>query len=248
MSKIGNIIQRVQSLYSKGVESDDSRLMRRHIYDKMLSVRSLLIFNKVNKKQFLSKFMYTYLPCVQLKLVEGNDCPCIPAPGCRILRTVHKLPRPINSKTGYILDSVMSINGAIIFHEVTHKSKLWREHDKYTSAKPDFFIKDDYLYITSTRKLKAISILGLFVDPIEAENFPSFCNKEVDNICPSNPMDIEFPIDEEMVDALIEVVLSELTAGFRLGNEDYRNNSRDDNDEQPQQKQSQQKQSRQPRE
>ena len=44
---VGDLIQRVQSLYSKGVESDDSRLTRRHIYNKLLSVRSTLIFNKV---------------------------------------------------------------------------------------------------------------------------------------------------------------------------------------------------------
>ena len=116
--KIGNIIQRVQSLYSKGVESQSTRLMRRHIYDKMLSSRALLIFNKVNKRQFLSKWNFSMLPCVELISVSENDCPCVPAPGCRILRTKYKLPKPINSINGYLLDSVMSVNGAIIFHNM----------------------------------------------------------------------------------------------------------------------------------
>ena len=34
--KIKEIIQRVQSLYSKGVQSDDTRLSDRHIYNKMV--------------------------------------------------------------------------------------------------------------------------------------------------------------------------------------------------------------------
>ena len=227
MSTVGNIIQRVQSLYSKGVESDDSRLMRRHVYDKMLSSRALLVFHKVNKKQFLSKWNYNMLPCVELIKVDENDCPCIPAPGCQILRSKHKLPKPVNSIGGYMLDSVMSTNGAILFHEATYKSKLWRSGDKYTAAKPDYFIKDDYLYITSTRKLKSITVIGLFADPLEAEAYPSFCDGITSDDCPVSPVDIEFPIDEELIDALVELTVKELSVGFRPGHEDRRNDSID---------------------
>jgi hypothetical protein len=232
---IGSIIQRVQSLYSKGAQSSDSRLMSRQIYNKMLSTRSLLIFNKINKRQFMSKWNYNILPCVELIEVTGNECPCIPAPGCRILRSKHKLPKPLNSINGYILDSVMSINGAIIFHEVTYIQKNWRTADKYTSAKPDYFIKDDYLYITSTRKLKAVTVIGLFADPLEAEPYPSFCDKdtEEDTSCPANPKETEFPIDEEMVDTLVEMTVRELSVGFALGDEDVRNDSRDKGGEAP---------------
>ena len=48
--KIGEIIQRIQSLYSKGVESDDTRLMSRHIYNKLLTVRARLISQDAKKK------------------------------------------------------------------------------------------------------------------------------------------------------------------------------------------------------
>lgn len=226
---IGEIIQRVQSLYSKGVESDDSRLMRRHIYNKMLSTRGLLIFNKINKRQFISKWNYTMLPCVALIAVKENECPCIPAPGCTILRSKEKLPKPANSINGYIIDSVMSVDGSIVFHEVTYLRKNWRVDDKYTSAKPDYFIKDDYLYITSTRKLKAVTVIGLFIDPVEAENYPSYCDDMTDEPadCSPSPMDLEFPIDEEMIDALVELTVAELSVGFALGNEDRKNDSVD---------------------
>ena len=226
---IGEIIQRVQSLYSKGVESDDSRLMRRHIYNKMLSTRSLLIFNKINKRQFMSKWNYTILPCVALVIVPENECPCIVAPGCKILRSKEKLPKPANSINGYILDAVMSVDGSIVFHEVTYLRKNWRVDDKYTSAKPDYFIKDDYLYITSTRKLKAVTVIGLFADPIEAENYPSYCDEgsTEPTPCVAHPMDVEFPIDEEMIDALVELTVTELSVGFALGSEDRRNDGID---------------------
>ena len=38
-----DIIQRVLSLYNKGLQSDDNRLKPRHIYNKLITVRSLLL-------------------------------------------------------------------------------------------------------------------------------------------------------------------------------------------------------------
>jgi hypothetical protein len=210
----------------------------------MLSTRSLLLYNKVNKRQFLSKWNYNLLTCVELIKVTGNDCPCTPISGCDVLRTKFKLPKPINSINGYILDSVMSVDGNILFSEVTYKRKLWRKGDKYTSTKPDFFILDDYIYITSTRTLKAISIMGLFADPIEAATHPGTCDTS-ETTCPIYPMELEFPLETELVDALVKLTLEELVIGFPLGDEDRRNDSVD-KIETPQSSR-QQRQQRQPR-
>ena len=227
MATVGNIIQRVQSLYSKGAQSNSTRLMSRQIYDKMLSTRSLLLYNKINKKQFMSKWNYTILPCVELISVPEADCPCVAPPGCVILRTKYKLPKPIHSSSGYIIDGVTSVDGRILFTGVTYKSRLWKKGDKYTSTKPNWFIKDDYLYITVTKKLKAILIMGLFVDPVEAMAYPSKCNTTEETVCPTNPKETDFPIDEELIDALVKMTLEEIVVGFPLGDEDRRNDSQD---------------------
>jgi hypothetical protein len=227
MATVGNIIQRVQSLYSKGAQSNSSRLMSRHIYDKMMSTRALLFYNKINKRQFMSKWNYDILPCVELIAVSENDCPCLPIPGCDILRTKNKLPKPMNSINGYVIDSVLSVNGQVIFNEVTYKSKIWRGSDKYTSAKPDWFIKDDYIYITTTRKLKAITVMGLFADPIAAANYPTKCGVGDEPACPIHPKEMDFPLDDEMVDALVQLTVQELSVGFAPGYEDRRNDSAD---------------------
>ena len=224
---VGEIVQRVQSLYSKGVKSDDSRLMSRHIYSKMLSVRSLLIFNKINKRQFLSLWNYTTIPCVKMIRVDQTECPCLVAPGCQILRSETKLPKPSNSINRYLIDSVTSVDGSVIFAEVSYLRKNWRAFDKYTSKKPDFFIKDEYLYISVTRKLKAVTVIGVFADPIEAESYPSYCGEGDGATCPAHPMEMEFSIDEEMVDALVELTVQEISAGFAIGNEDVNNDGRD---------------------
>ena len=55
----GEIIQRVQSMYSKGVESDDSRLRARHIYNKLLTTTAKLYQQQKNKKQRIKRIINT---------------------------------------------------------------------------------------------------------------------------------------------------------------------------------------------
>jgi hypothetical protein len=212
---VENILQRIFSLYSSGVEDKSERLMPRHIYNKMLSVRSKLIFQKINKKQFISNWSYDYLPCVALEEVSQSNCPCLIPKGCSILRSVEKLPKPVNSISGYMIQSVTSVDGSIIFGEATQTSKNWKKFDKYTSNKPDYFIQDEYLYITVTRKLKAVTVTGIFNDPIEAAQYPSFCDGigEQDS-CSDNPLAVEFSIDEDLIDTLVQMTLEELAPGF----------------------------------
>ena len=226
--QVGTLIQRVQSLYSKGAQSDDSRLTRRHIYNKLLTVRSTLVFNKLNKRQYISQWNFQTLPCVELILVEGNDCPCFVPIGCQILRSKEKLPKPINSLSNHHLQSVTSIDGSIIFSETSWRGKNWSVDDKYTGATPDYFIKDNYIYITVTRKLKAITIIGLFNDPVEVDNMPMACDDEtVSPICSNSPMDVEFNIDEDLIDTLIELAVRELVLLFTQMTEDVVNDSID---------------------
>lgn len=226
MALIGELLQRVQSLYSKGVESDDSRLTRRHIYSKLLSSKGRLMFQKFNKKQFISRWNFDYLPCVEMKLVEGHECPCVPPVGCEILRSVHKLPKPMSSISKHIIDSVTSIEGSVVFYETTFKAKKWRNGDKYTSKRPDYFIHNGYLYITVTRKLKAVSVSLLANDPLDILDFPSMCD-EVDTDCNTSIMDVEFNIDEDLIDTLIEMASQELIGVFNQSREDLSNDSKD---------------------
>ena len=89
---IKEVIQRVQSLYSKGVESDDTRLSSRHIYNKLLTVRAKLFQEKINKKQFISPYSYSEFNCIELIKVPVHECPCVPPLGCCTLRSKYKFP------------------------------------------------------------------------------------------------------------------------------------------------------------
>lgn len=233
---IKEILQRVQSLYSKGVQSDDSRLSARHIYSKVLTSRARLITQRMDKRQPISQWVYQTLDCVELVKAEPYECPCLPSVGCTILRTKLELPNPLTGiLNGHMIQSVTSAEGSVTFSETTWKDKKYSVGAKYTSTKPDFYIRNNYLYITTKDSPKIISITGLFDDPLEAKNFPGVCGsvpcKEStpEDNCPecASPLDMELPIEKTMVETLVEMAANELIGVFKQNQEDITNNSVD---------------------
>jgi hypothetical protein len=233
---IQEIIQRIQSLYSKGVQSDDTRLAARQIYSKVLSARARLITQKLDKRQKVSQWVYQTLNCVELIKALPYECPCLPPVGCTILRTKLELPKPLMGiLNGHTIESVTSAEGSIVFSETTWKDKKYSVGSKYTSAKPDFYIRNNYLYVTTKKSPKIISITGVFEDPLEAASFLGICGAEEceggtpsDN-CPecASPLDLELPIEKAMVETLIEMAAKELISLFNQSQEDITNNSTD---------------------
>lgn len=226
--QLREIIQRVQSLYSKGVQTDDTRLTPRHIYSKLLTVRILLIFQKINKKQQLSDWSFQTLPCVEMITAPAHECPCLPSVGCKILRSKHPLPKPIEGINGHLIRSVNSIDGSILYDEISWNAYKNKKGSKYTSQKPDFFIRNDHIYITHRRGPKVLSITGIFEDPVEAETYPSFCKEVIVDPC-RDIQDMEFPIDGNLIEGLLTLTNEELLRVFKGLSQDRRNNSRDDN-------------------
>ena len=222
---IKEAIQRVQSLYSKGVQSDDSRLSARHIYSKLKSSRARLIKQKLDKNQIISDWNTQILPCVELELAPQHECPCLPPLGCNILKSKYPLPQPINSRNRQLIIYVTSIDGSIIYAETTWTEKKYKKANKYTAHKLDYYIKNDYLYLTHKGGPSVVTVAGVFEDPFAAEGFKSYC-PDIEDDC-LDPLDTDFPIDEDQVDTLIEMAAKELIVLFSQNKEDLTNDSKD---------------------
>lgn len=224
--KIGELIQRVQSLYSKGVQSDDTRLSNRHIYNKLLTVRSLLVSQKVNKKQRVSSWLLQTMPCVEIVKVPKHQCPCLPPVGCDIYRSKFKLPKPVSGLNGHMIQQVTTIDRSTKIDEVAMSSINYRGGNKYTAKKMNFFIDNGFLYLTLPTKIKAVSVTGLFEDPFEVSNFKGLCDSDTNADC-IDIMEQEFPLEADKIDTLIELSVKELVEMFSNMREDITNNTRD---------------------
>ena len=199
---VSEIIQRVQSLYSKGVQSDDSKLSSRHIYNKILSVRSRLIVQSSKQRQKLSQWYYVTLPCVELTPAQKYECPCLPAIGCTILKSKHALPKPLVNLSQHLIKSVTSLDGQVVYSTSTFEDQKYKKGRKYTSGQPDYWIRDGYLFTEHRKGPKVVSIEILPQDPAEALAYPSFCG--VSETSCISPLDLEFAMDNDKIDTLIE--------------------------------------------
>jgi len=209
---IGKIIQRIQSLYNMRTKSDDNRLAPQRIYNIMISVRSRLLSLKAKKHQKISQWNYQTIPCMELEIVPVHDCSCVPPVGCSILKTKHLLPSPLVDLNRHLIQSVTSIDGEIVYPEISWIEKKYKPANKYTANKADSFIRRGYLYITYKNGPKLITVTGLFNDPIEAYNYSSFCS-DMDTPCIS-ALDRDFPMDYDLIDVLVDMCASELINSF----------------------------------
>lgn len=225
---IKEAIQRVQSMYSRGVQSDDSRLTPRHIYSALKSARSTLLRQRTNKNQKISQWSYQVLPCVELKKAAPYECSCVPSNGCMVLRSVNKIPAPIISLDDHLIQSVTSLDGSIRFDETTFENNKYSSGNKYTSNKPDYYVRNGYLYITSLKHLKGITLTGLFDDFIEAYQFPSMCASDCPECACKDATEYDIPIDGDLIDPLLKIADDELIIIVKQMNEDNTNNTSDD--------------------
>ena len=226
---LGEIIQRVQSLYSRGLQSKDSGLTARHIYSAISTARSILLRQQYNKNQMTNQWSYQTLPCIELIKAPVHECPCIPSNGCMILRSKHKLPKPVSGIDKHLIQSITSLDGSIRFDETSFEiAKYMDKGNKYTNKRPDYYFRNEYIYVTVLKSLKVITLTGLFDDPVEAKQFPSYCPSDcVDCEC-ADIMDMEYPIDGDLVRPLIQLANDELIIIMKQMTEDKKNNASDD--------------------
>lgn len=220
------VIQRVQSLYSKGAQSDDSRLSNRHIYNKLISVRSKLITDRVKKRQIISHLNYQLLPCVELIEAPIHECACVPDLGCVVLRSKYPLPEILTDIDSHLIESVTTLDSKIKIDETTWNALSFEKGNRYTKNSPKYYMRNGYLYLTHNKVLEVLSLSAIFADFIEAENFPSYC--PTTTVDCTSPLDKEFPMDHDMIDTAVRLTTDELVLMFSQLKEDKISNASDD--------------------
>lgn len=233
--KLEQLIQRVQSLYSRGAQSDDSRLTQRHIYNKLQSSRALLITQKANKKQKISDWSYQVLPCIELIDVPIHDCPCIPISDCTVKRSKYPLPKPLINLNSQMINYILSLDDKIKFDETSRLEYRYSDGNKYTRYNPKYIIDGEgYGYFYAKIVPKVVKMRFVAEDPVAAFTYPSYCG-DIDGCDRSNPFSMEFPIDPDLIDVTIDFAIKELIIFFRQNPQDTQNDTTDDSPQTQQQ-------------
>jgi hypothetical protein len=226
MITLEQAIAGVQEVYSRGVQSKDSRLSDRMIYQALTIARATVIRQQSNSGQHINDYNYQYLPCVELQPSNYHECPCAPPSGCKILRTKHKVPSTINNLSGNLI-TFTSIEGNTSFDPTTFDTVRYAKGNKYTSTKPLVFPRNGYYFFSMPdTNLEVVAGRGLFNDPVAAYLFSSKCECEE---CECNDiMQMEFPIDENAAGGMFTIAKNELVLILKQIKEDRNNDASDD--------------------
>ena len=219
----GELIDRVQSLYSKGTKSDDSRLSSRFIYSKLLSVRAILIKQLRSKNNRLNSDNYTILNCIKLIKVDAINCPCIPVTGCKVYRSEFKIPSIIEERDRLIIEFVSSLDNSVIFTMSDVIKYRFSSGNRFNS---NFYIyQNGYIYVYGKKLPKYIMIKAVLENP--SETYEGDCEEECIGCgCMSN-YDKEFPIQSALIEPMLEFTNKELIGMFSQMREDLSNDNKD---------------------
>jgi hypothetical protein len=222
---IGEAIQRVQSVYSKGASSDDSRLSNRHVYSKLRSSRVRIISQVINKNQIVSQWCYQP---IYVKMVQAgkHDCADITTATCKVLKSTKPIPQIFTDMDKHLIQSVTTIDASQGFGFTTWEDIRFRKGRKYTTDIPECYIKDGYLYIVDRKVCDLIILTALFNDPIEAKNYSNSCGGEYQT-CKSY-LDYDFAIDGKLEEVIIDMTNAEFIYNFSQTRDDRTNNATDD--------------------
>lgn len=222
---IGEAIQRIQSAYSKGMQSDDSRLSNRHIYSKLRSSRIRIISQVINKNQIVSQWCYQPI-YIKMLSVSKHECSDITSDTCKVLKSANPLPQIFTDMDKHLIQSVTTIDGSHGFGKTTWDSIRFKNGRKYTKEIPEYFIKDGYLYITNKKTQDLLVVTALFNDPIEAKKYSDSCGKE--SLSCKSYLEYDFAIDGKLEEVIIEMTNQEFIYNFSQTKDDRLNNAADD--------------------
>src|SRR6188508_241803 len=199
-------VQRVLSLYAVGIQSDDIGVTNRHAYSILKSNRSDLLTQKAKKNQIISAYSYQILPCVQMVTAPAAECPNIEHTNAYVLKSKYPIPETLVTMDKHMI-TITSLDGSTVYNTTAYRSKSYGG-GKYTKSSAKAYLSPNgHLYITNQSGLDAVTIIGVFKDPIAASIFPSFCTPNSDCIA---YLDYELPVDGDVERVLVQMSADEL--------------------------------------
>lgn len=195
---------------SLAINSVESSFSYEFFTDLINEQRSLWLRNEYNRNRSIDPYIIQDLKCLELTLVNPIDC-CITVPdGCKVLRTLKKVPNTIEF---YYTKGIVSVGPADIikprFILVDYSRVPYVGHGRTTKKAIYAFLYDSYLYIISKSSdhlmMKYLTVRGLFEDPT---SLGEFVNCETNLACwkPSDP----YPINQWMWAYIKPIILQQL--------------------------------------
>ena len=155
--------------------NDESDVSYREVAADIAIQRALLIRNELNKKRTIDSDLITDLGCVPVMPVDPAEC-CDVSTGCKIMRTVNKIPSNVELHNDDTITRVGPVNKTLKkFNKTTMEASKYVGSGKYATKDVFFYKHNGYIYLVSksdkTKFMEHINVNLILEDPADASSF-----------------------------------------------------------------------------
>lgn len=192
------LIADIRGMATSGGETIDFRIEDSQISFWIDQCRATLISQALQRKSDINDTWLQTITCLDLIQVDKSDC-CDITTNCVILRTQLQLPETIDTQQDNFIVRVESINGDLI-SKTTILAVKYNNFAKYTSNKPKWFLKNNYIYIINSEFLGKINVTAIWDTPADLYTFEN-CNGIQ---CYS--INDQYPCNQKMASMITDIV------------------------------------------
>lgn len=221
MATLNELIYNIRNLAAGGILSDDQLISNRQMAFIINYTRAFLIKKDLDKKKSINPDIIQDLGCVPVQPVDKAEC-CELIVDCLILRTVDPLPKTIALNHSNPITFVGLLDGSESFDFISQARSRWTQYETYTANYRRAYLKNGHLYVSNDLLLEDINVQGVFEDPLAAAKYHN-CNGE-----PCFSFDSTYPIEESMIKALTQSIITDELGIVARTKQDNFNNAKDD--------------------
>ncbi len=205
MATVAEMVSRVRSSF-KLIDADNI-ISNRVVANELLAASIKLVKRETDKRRlFSSNNIFVPIDCLELQPAPLAECCSYKSP-CTIAKSKLRLPRIAENIYGPLVQGVYDLIGSseISYADPERYANLLK---MYPNKVPNryWWIHNSYLYITDPM-IESVRFLPFFEEFVDPADF----NCGGPNICPLNPMDMEFKcpgyLEEDVVNMAREMIL-----------------------------------------
>ena len=226
MAKINELIYDVREALKE--HSDDSEISNRYIIYLYNIKRAKYLRQDLNNYQKTVDNSVQQSFCIKLEEVSINECN-VDTECDKILRTVSKLPKPIDIASKVAINSVKPTNRLSIPFNFVSKDRIpYLGSSPYSKGIYSFLDPDGYIYLVSKSNislLDCISITGVFENPLDLQKYSNCCDCDDETVCFDEAI-TEYPLQPHYIDLIKKEIVSDLLVTKQV-KEDIENDGED---------------------
>jgi len=228
MATLNQIIFNIRNSKKGGILSDDDKVTDRQLAFIVGYYRSVLLKQAMDKGKKIPYAAKQTLSVVEMEQVDKSD-DCDTPVECYTVRSVKRLPQPIDYAKGVMISYIGTIDGEESFQFQSQARTRWSRYDKYTSSLRKAYIRDGYLYIVNDLIIELVQVQGIFERPELAAEYKLNCGSDD----PCFTYDSPYPVEASMIPVITEMIFKNEMTLLSMTPQDTINDGSDRVQEQP---------------